>query len=281
MRLVSFVREGVSGFGVFIDGRIFDMTDLDADCVDLRSTIDRNALAGLADAAVRRGVAFAPDDVTFRPVIPNPDKILCVGLNYHSHRLETGRPESAHPAIFVRFADSQTGHGCPVPRPRVSGALDFEGELAVVIGRGGRYIAAAEAMRHVAGYACYNDITVRDFQRHTHQFTPGKNFPATGAFGPWLVTPDDVGDITSLGLTTRLNGEVMQQASFRDLIFPIPEIIAYVSSFTALSPGDVIATGTPGGVGFKRTPPVYMKAGDVIEVEIPSIGHLSNTIEDE
>jgi 2-keto-4-pentenoate hydratase/2-oxohepta-3-ene-1,7-dioic acid hydratase in catechol pathway len=199
-------------------------------------------------------------------------------LNYEMHRKETGRAEVEHPTIFMRFANTQIGDGAPIVCPRVSRDLDFEGELAVIIGRPGRYIQRKHAMEHVAGFACYNDVSVRDWQRHTSQFTPGKNFPATGPFGPWMVTPDEVGPLAKLRIVTRLNGEIMQQATLGDMIFDIPRIIEYCSSFTPLSAGDVIATGTPGGVGSRRVPPLWMKPGDVVEVEIERVGLLRNRV---
>jgi 2-keto-4-pentenoate hydratase/2-oxohepta-3-ene-1,7-dioic acid hydratase in catechol pathway len=189
------------------------------------------------------------------------------------------RDDSAHPALFVRFVDSLAANGDVVLRPPFSDHLDWEGELAVVIGKGGRAIAQADAFDHVAGYACFNDISVRDWQRHTHQWTPGKNFPGTGPFGPWLVTADEVPDVNALTLETRLNGEVVQHASVAELIFTIPMLIEYISRFTPLSPGDVIATGTPGGVGSSRKPPLYMREGDLIEVEITGLGVLRNRID--
>jgi 2-keto-4-pentenoate hydratase/2-oxohepta-3-ene-1,7-dioic acid hydratase in catechol pathway len=219
--------------------------------------------------------------IIWLPVIPNPDKILCIGLNYETHRVETGRSEVENPTVFGRFANSQTGHLANIIRPRVSKDLDFEGELAVIIGRPGRHIARKDAVDHIAGYACYNEGSVRDFQRHTHQFTPGKNFPETGAFGPWMVTPEEAGDLAPLRLQTRLNGEVVQEATISQMIFDIPRQIEYCSSFTRLEPGDVIVTGTPGGVGSRRTPPLWMKPGDIVEVEIDRIGLLRNGIADE
>jgi 2-keto-4-pentenoate hydratase/2-oxohepta-3-ene-1,7-dioic acid hydratase in catechol pathway len=189
-----------------------------------------------------------------------------------------GRDELAYPTIFTRWASSQIGHLQPLLLPRVSTSLDFEGELAVVIGKGGRYIPAASAFDHVAGYSCYHDGSVRDWQRHTTQFTPGKNFPGTGGFGPWLVTRDDIPDGEPLRLTTILNGEVVQDATTDMMICSIPRIIEYCSSFTPLEPGDVIATGTPGGVGAARQPPLFMKPGDVAVIEIEKIGRLVNPV---
>ena len=278
MRLTTFERAGKQSYGAVVAEGIVDLSDRAA---DLRALLARGALDGLRDGLKGVKPDFGFDGVTFLPVIPNPDKILCVGLNYESHRAETGRPATEHPAIFSRFADTQIGHRQPILRPRVSSQLDYEGELAVIIGRAGRYIPEAEALGHIAGYACYNDVTVRDWQRHTPQFTPGKNFPATGAFGPWLVTADEAGDPRALQLTTRLNGKVVQQARIGEMIFPIERLVAYVSSFTPLRPGDVICTGTPGGVGFKRQPPLFMGPGDLVEVELSGIGLLANRVQDE
>lgn len=218
-------------------------------------------------------------DLHLLPPIPNPAKIFCIGHNYEEHRNEMNREKLPYPAVFTRFADSQTGHGEPVLLPRVSSQLDFEGEMAVVIGRGGRYIASEEALEHVAGYSCYLDGSVRDWQRHTSQFTPGKNFPGTGGFGPWMVTADEIPDPQTLELTTRLNGAVVQHANTGQMIFSVRELIAYCSSFTPLLPGDVIVSGTPGGVGVRREPQLFMKAGDGVEVEIGSIGTLRHRVE--
>jgi 2-keto-4-pentenoate hydratase/2-oxohepta-3-ene-1,7-dioic acid hydratase in catechol pathway len=267
--------DGRASFGRVEGDAVLDLGVAGAP-VDLKAAIAAGTLATL-DSVDR----FALDTVTLLPVIPNPGKILCVGHNYESHRQETGRAKVDHPSIFTRFADTLTAAGAPIVRPRASTNLDFEGELAVVIGRGGRAIPEAEALNHIAGYACFNDASVRDWQWHTSQFTPGKNFPATAAFGPRLVTPQEAGDLADVHVTTRLNGEVVQDQPIRDMIFPIASIIAYISSFTPLAPGDVIATGTPGGVGAKRQPPLWMKSGDSVEVAIGPIGTLTNTIADE
>ncbi len=237
-------------------------------------------LAGVADAK-GSATAIPLSKITWLPVIPNPDKILCVGLNYETHRKETGRSEVEHPTIFPRYFNSQTGHLQPIVRPRVSTDLDFEGELAVIIGKPGRYISRADAMSHVIGYSCYNDGSIRDFQRHTHQFTPGKNFPDTGGFGPWMMTADELGELGELKLQTRLNGEVVQEAQIKQMIFDIPRQIEYCSTFTRLEAGDVIVSGTPGGVGSRRTPPLWMKPGDVVEVEVERLGVLRNPVVDE
>ncbi|MGA2494062.1 MAG: fumarylacetoacetate hydrolase family protein [Roseiarcus sp.] len=282
MKIASYVRRGVAGFGAFVDDGYIDLGGrLGPGIATLKEAVFADRLAAAADYAEGRGPDFSAADVSLLPVIPDPEKILCVGLNYETHRAETKRPEASFPTLFTRFADTQVGHRQPIFRPRVSEKFDYEGELAVVIGRGGRHIREENALAHVAGFAPYNDATARDWQRHTHQFTPGKNFPATGGFGPHLATADEVGDYTRLTLRTRLNGEVVQEASLADLIFPIARLIAYCSSFTALRPGDVILTGTPGGVGDRREPPLYLKPGDRVDVEIPGVGLLSNPVEQE
>lgn len=273
MKLASFIVGSRPGWGIITDGSVIDLTH--------RWSNLRLALGEGADAiagAASDGLRIALSEIVFAPVVPDAGKILCVGHNYESHRIETGRDKTDHPSIFVRFADSQVGHLQPIVCPRVSKMLDYEGELAVVMGTGGRNISANEALGHVAGYACYNDASVRDWQWHTKQFTPGKNFPGTGAFGPWLVTADEVIDPQALSVTTKLNGTVMQSQPTAEMIFPVAEIIAYVSTFTQLAPGDVIVSGTPGGVGAKRQPPVWMQPGDIVEIEIPGVGVLRNTV---
>ncbi len=244
---------------------------------DLKAVLQARALGALAQA-VQGAPALAPDQVALLPVIPNPGKLICVGLNYKTHVAETKRADSEYPSIFLRFNDTLAAHGETVLRPAFSERFDWEGELAFVIGTGGRHIARQDAFAHIAGYACFNDVSVRDWQRHTHQFTPGKNFPGTAPFGPVLVTRDEVPDVAALTLETRVNGQVMQHASVGDLIFDIPTLVEYISRFTPLSPGDVVATGTPGGVGDRREPPLYMKDGDVVEVEITGLGVLRNRI---
>jgi 2-keto-4-pentenoate hydratase/2-oxohepta-3-ene-1,7-dioic acid hydratase in catechol pathway len=281
MKFASFEIDGTASWGLVEDGGIADLGALLRErCPDLKSAIAADALADVA-ASATKAKRYALSDISWLPVIPNPDKILCIGLNYEMHRKETGRSEVENPTVFGRFANSQTGHLSDIIRPRVSTDLDFEGELAVVIGKAGRYIKRQDAWQHIAGYACYNEGSVRDFQRHTHQFTPGKNFPSTGGFGPWMVTRDEIDDLGPLRLQTRLNGEVVQDATIDQMIFDIPRQIEYCSRFTRLEPGDVIATGTLGGVGSRRTPPLWMKPGDIVEVEIERIGLLRNGIADE
>ena len=275
MRFLSFITpEGRATWGVRTDKGIVDLSSV---APTLRDALASDLLA----SASQEGQVYAEDTVQFLPLIPNPDKILCVGLNYRSHIKETGRDMPTKPSIFTRFANTQVGHNQPMIRPRVSEKFDYEGELAVVIGKTCRYVSKEDADSVIAGYTCYNDGSVRDFQRHTIQFTPGKNFPGTGGFGPWLVTPDEFRDFGENQITTRLNGTEMQRAPLNDLVFDVPALIEYCSTFTQLEPGDVILTGTTGGVGAFREPPVWMKDGDVVEVEIEGIGILRNTIADE
>lgn len=280
MKFASFLIDGRPSWGLIDGDTAIDLGALPGQAADLRAAIATGALATAAArsaAAPRHPIAA----ITWLPVIPNPGKILCVGLNYEDHRKETGREPSGHPTIFTRFANSQTGHLAPLIRPRLSTDFDYEGELALVIGRAGRHIPRAAALEHVTGYACYNDGSVRDWQRHTSQFTPGKNFVESGPFGPWLVTPDEMGPLGPQRLQTRVNGQVVQDARLDQMIFDIPRQIEYCSSFTRLEPGDVIVTGTPGGVGSRRTPPLWLKPGDVVEVEIDRVGLLRNTVQDE
>ena len=273
MKLMSFTAHGTPGWGI-VDGD--SVVDLTSRAPSLRAALAAGPIAP-AGAEPRHALA----SVTYLPPIPNPDKIICVGLNCLTHILEGGRDVPKFPTIFTRFANSQVGHGQAIIRPKASVTLDFEGELAIVIGKAGRHVSEADAPAYVAGYSCYNDGSVREFQRHTSQFTPGKNFPGTGGFGPYLVTPDEAGDVAHASLVCRLNGNEMQRATLDDLVFTIPALIAYCSSFTILEPGDVIITGTTGGVGAYRKPPVWMQPGDTVEVEISGVGTLVNTVSQE
>jgi 2-keto-4-pentenoate hydratase/2-oxohepta-3-ene-1,7-dioic acid hydratase in catechol pathway len=221
------------------------------------------------------------DEVELLPVIPDPPAIWCVGVNYEDHLKETGREPTKYPTLFLRIAASQVSHRQAMVRPKASVELDYEGELAVVIGRPGRHIPESEAMSYVAGYSCYNDGSVRDWQRHTSQFGPGKNFHRTGGFGPWLVTRDELSDPYAQTLVTRVSGEELQRTQVSAMTFKIEFLIHYLSTVYELRPGDVISTGTPGGVGSKRKPPRFLEAGDEVEVEISGIGVLSNAVIDE
>jgi 2-keto-4-pentenoate hydratase/2-oxohepta-3-ene-1,7-dioic acid hydratase in catechol pathway len=279
MRLVSFVADAGPSFGLVKGDGIVDLATRTR-YATLRELITAGALEN-AREFIAAGLDLPLDGTRLLPPIPNPGKIICVGLNYHDHVAETGRKLTENPTLFSRYPESQIGHLQPMIKPRESDQLDFEGELAVVIGSPGRRISEVDALKHVAGYSCYNDGSVRDWQHHTIQFMPGKNFVGTGAFGPWLVTADEIADPKSMSLTTRLNGVVMQSATVAMMITSIPAQIAYISTFVPLQAGDVIVTGTPGGVGAKRKPPIFMKEGDLIEVEINQIGTLRNMVVNE
>ena len=247
---------------------------------DLRSLLSAGA-PGTAKAALAAAPLRPLAGLRFLPVIPQPARIICVGINYLAHIQEMGRKKPDYPTLFTRFPDSLVGHGEPIVRPRISTQFDYEGELAIVIGTKARAVSAADALKHVAGYTCLLDGSVRDWQRHTTQFIPGKNFPATGGCGPWLVTTDEIPDPARLHLETRVNGEVLQHAPVSDLCFDVGRIIEYCSDFCVLNPGDIIATGTPGGVGFARKPPRWLAPGDVVEVELSGVGILKNHVIDE
>lgn len=282
MKFASFVVQGRTTYGVVEADQVIDLESVKPTFgTDLKQAIAINRLGELTPAILAPLPRVALADVTFLPVIENPGKVLCIGINYATHVRETGREMPTYPMIFTRFADSQVAHLQPIIRPKASHKLDFEGELAVVIGKTARHVKAEDALEYVAGYACYNDGSVRDWQKHTIQFVPGKNFPRTGGFGPWLVTCDEIGDPQDLELTTRLNGQVMQHTRTSDMIFDVRHLIEYCSTFTELAPGDVIVSGTTGGVGAFREPPVWMKPGDTVEVEISGIGILRNSIADE
>jgi 2-keto-4-pentenoate hydratase/2-oxohepta-3-ene-1,7-dioic acid hydratase in catechol pathway len=272
MRLMSFCRaDGTKGWGI-VEGEAV------ADCSELAPSLRAALAAGKIHAPAASAPRHQLDRITFLPPIPDPEKIICVGLNYLTHILEGGREIPKKPTIFTRFANTQVGHLQALVRPALSETLDFEGEMAVVIGRRCRHAKRADALATVAGYSCYNDGSVREWQRHTSQFTPGKNFPGTGGFGPWIVTPDEAGDIAKASLATRVNGVETQRATIDDLVFDVPALIEYCSAFTILEPGDVIITGTTGGVGAYRKPPLWLKPGDVVEVEVTGVGVLRNFV---
>ncbi len=236
-------------------------------------------LQALADRAATR-TAVALTDIELLPVLPRPGKIICLGVNYHDHAKEGGNTVADYPALFLRCATSLLAHGAPLRVPAVSGKLDFEAELALVIGAPARHVPESQALQHVFGYACFNDATLRDYQRKTTQWTIGKNFDATGAFGPSLVTADELpAGCTGLHIESRLNGRVMQSATTSDMVFGVARTIALLSEAMTLETGDVVVMGTPAGVGYARTPPVWMKAGDVIEIEIEGVGLLSNPVQ--
>lgn len=273
MKLLSFVVDGVASWGAVAHGGVVDLARRTG-LATLRAALQAQVLGELPARLANAQADFSLEQIGYLPVIPDPDKIICIGTNYHDHRLETGREVPKYPIIFARYANSQVGHGEALVAPLESDQFDYEGEIAVVIGRRGRRISEADAWEHVAGLAPYCDGTVRDWQHRTHQWTPGKTFPATGGFGPWMATRDEVPDGADLPLVTRLNSQEVQRSSTSLLIFSIPKLIEYCSTFTELEPGDVIVTGTPGGIGAKRNPPLWMKDGDTLEVEVGGVGTL-------
>jgi 2-keto-4-pentenoate hydratase/2-oxohepta-3-ene-1,7-dioic acid hydratase in catechol pathway len=280
MRLISFEHQGQASYGLVRDGGVVDAGRRLRDrYTDLKSVLTAGALDELRE--FESATPDIQDGVESLPVIPNAGKILCVGINYLSHIKETGREIPKYPVLFTRFADTFVGHMQPIVRPKVSTHLDYEGELAVVIGTGGRHISRDNALEHVAGYTCCNEGSVRDYQYHTIQFTAGKNFYRSGSLGPWLLTADEQPDPAKFHLQTRINGEVLQDAPVSDLCFDIPQLIEYCSIWTPLAAGDIIVTGTPGGVGRVRKPPIWMKPGDTVEIDIRGLGTLRNSISDE
>jgi len=278
MRFASYLGPGgVPTWGLEQDGLLHDLGPSGIGlAADLREAIANGVLVEpLPDI---RAAGIPIDQVSFLPVIPNPRKILCIGVNYKAHRDETGRADSVAPMVFTRFADSLAAAGTTLPIPAETVKYDYEGELALVIGAPADHVAREDAWSVVAGYAAFNDLSARDWQRHTTQWTPGKNFPQSGPFGPYFVPVTDISDVDALVLETRVNGDVRQRASVANLIFSIPEIIEYCTSFTPLGAGDVIVTGTPGGVGLFREPPTFLESGDVVEVEISGLGILRNQL---
>ena len=280
MKLASYLAGGKPMFGVVVGDGVVSMNDR----LKGRYASLRHALAGGGIDEMRKAAQGAkPDlklsDLQFLPAVTNPKKILCVGINYKSHAAESGHDAPALPNIFTRFTDTLAAHEGKMIKPEASNNFDFEGELALVIGREGRAIDAKDALGYIAGYTCFCDGSARDFTKYS--LVASKNFPRTGPLGPWIVTADEIPDPSKLVLKTRLNGQEMQKSGTDMLIHDIPAIIAFCSKFTSLSPGDIIATGTPEGIGGKRNPPVWMKAGDVLEVEISGIGTLRSHIVDE
>jgi len=275
MRFASVRLDGRATWGVATDDGFGELGGPTARFGSLRDYIESGSPADIDGAAADNR---SLDALEFLPVVPDPRQIFCVGANYEGHRKEIGSEERSWPTIFLRLPGSQVGHDAALIKPRESDRFDYEGELAVVIGSGGRRIPAEEAMQHVFGYACYNDGSVRDWQNHTPQWSPGKNFVGTGGFGPYLVTADELPDITSSDLVTHVNGDERQHARIGEMTYSIPTVIAYLSTFAYLLPGDVICTGTPGGIGSRRTPPAFLADGDVVEVSIDGVGTLRNRV---
>ena len=285
MRLVSFVRDGAPGCGIVAgDGVIGLEPRLGSRARSLKALLERDLVAEAEDHA---GAApdFALEDVRLLPTVPDPGKIVCIGINYRNRDREYGgapAEEPKYPSVFFRTPESLVAHGEPIVKPLESDQLDYEGEIVLVIGKAGRRIPEARALEHVAGLTLMNEGSVRDWLRHAKfNVTPGKNFERSGSLGPWLVTADEIGRFDALHLTTRVNGEIRQDDTTANLMFPFPRLIAYVSTFMPLKPGDLIATGTPTGAGARFDPPRYLRAGDVVEVHVPEIGTLRNEVTDE
>tara|TARA_B100000700_G_C14937904_1_gene805301 strand:+ start:200 stop:1051 length:852 start_codon:yes stop_codon:yes gene_type:complete len=281
MKFVSFLLKGSPKFGVSDGKNITDLTNKISGSKTLKELISNNGITDAKKYAKENPGSININEIEFLPLIPNPGKIICVGLNYSDHVNEIGITLEKNPVIFLRVPQSQTAHKQIIQKPKVSNHLDYEGEMAVIMGNAGKHIEPKNALKHIVGYSCYNESTVRDWQQHTKQFTMGKNFEKTGSFGPYMVLAEEISDYKKLTIQTRLNDKVMQKASLSQLIFDIPTLISYISKAMPWQAGDVLVTGTPGGVGFKRNPPVYMKDGDKIEVEITDVGILTNTIKDE
>jgi acylpyruvate hydrolase len=282
MRLVAFEGEAGPRLGALVDDRVIDLHAVDptipSDVVAFLEAGD-TALAAARSAATNGNAAGVPlDTVTLLPPVPRPPKIICVARNYGAHAKEAGRELSEIPILFARFASTLVAHGAPVLRPTLSDELDWEGELAVVIGRPGRHVRIEDAMDYVAGYSIFNDVTLRDYQFRTSQYTEGKNFAASGPFGPVLALKDEGIDPHDVEIVTDVNGEEMQRANTADMVFDIPTIVNQISDFVGLEAGDVIAMGTPSGVGFTRKPPRFLVPGDVVRVTIGGLGTLENPI---
>lgn len=283
MKLLSYSYRGKACWGAVVDDGVVNLSAAMPHYPALADYIASQEYLKAAEHVQGREPHASLAEVTFLPVIPRPEKIICAVRNYMDHHQEVlamgiQRELSDYPPIFLRVWRSQCAHNASIVRPKVSEALDWEGELAVIIGKEGRDIPVERAYEHVAGYSIYNDGSVRDWQFHAKQIASGKNFESTGAFGPWMVTADEIAPERQLKLETRLNGEVKQSSHTGNMIFSIPTLINYASTIFTLVPGDVIVTGTPSGVGFSRKPPQYMKPGDIVEVEIEGIGILRNPV---
>jgi len=275
MKLASYIHHGRKSYGIYTEAGIIDLGQkIGQQYPTLKDLLQWDVLA-VAKQYVDYPADITDKDITFLPVIEEPGKIFCVGMNYAEKRKEFAETNNA-PTLFIRFADSQTGHARPVIKPNITEEFDYEGELAVIIGKAGENIIRSDALSHVAGYSCYMDGSVRDWQHAW--FTAGKNWRQTGAFGPYMTTVDEIPDPHALSIQTYLNGMLVQNDSTASMIHKVADLISYISTFTTLSPGDVIITGSPGGVGKKRNPPLFMHEGDCVEVTIEKLGRLTNTI---
>jgi len=284
-RLAGFSHQGILKYGLVREDGIVDLSArYGARWPSLREVIEAGALVTLAEEAAALPADHALEDITYEIPIPAPEKIICVGVNFpdRNEEYKDGQAAPANPSLFIRFPRSFTGHGRPLVRPPESPQLDYEGEIAIVIGKGGRRIAETDALDHIAALTLCNEGTIRDWVRHAKfNVTQGKNFDATGSIGPWLVPFTDEGQIADIALETRVNGEVRQSDRTGRMIFSFRRIVNYISTFTTLTPGDVIVCGTPTGAGARFDPPVWLKPGDVVEIEAEGIGLLRNTIADE
>ncbi len=281
MKLITFDAGNGARVGLVTDAGVVDLTQ-HAGVTSLRGLIADGKVVHMS-AHAGAAADHVLDDVTFLPVIPDPEHIWCVGVNYMDHlqeAIDAGLPrsKSEFPMIFGRYADTMVGHKQNLMKAPIVHKLDYECELAVIIGKGGRYIAKEDALSHIAGYSCFNEGSARDWQYHTSQVVPGKNFAKTGGFGPWMVTADEIPDPQVLDISTVLNGQTMQSANTKDMIFDVATVISYVSNISELQPGDVIASGTPSGVGQSREPQIFMQPGDTCEIHIENVGVLVNEI---
>lgn len=297
MRLLTYRFRGWERAGVLHDRWVVDLERAAGLPASLRQVLAAGADAlSHADRALRQlaasldqdadrlraeGVVFELPEVRLAPVVPDPDKIICIGRNYRAHAEEAGISLPDYPEFFAKYRNTLLGHGEPIFLPQVTDRVDYEAELAVVIGRRGRYVSEERAYEHVAGYACFNDVSARDYQMRTSQWTAGKTFDGFAPFGPWLVTRDEVPDPHRLRIGCLVGGELLQDASTADMIFKVPRLVSYLSEVMTLEPGDVIATGTPAGVGFVRNPPRFLRPGDEVEVRIEGIGSLCNSVQAE
>ena len=282
MNFISFLNNNEERFGIVFNNKVTDLTGQINNIKSLKELIQFNCLEEGRSYAKNNPGDIDINSIKLLPVIPNPSKIICVGLNYHEHVKETEKTIADNPVTFQRFNDSQVGHMENMIIPKASDNLDFEGEMALIMKDSESHLSEDDALKYIAGYSCYNDGSVRDWQRHTKStFGMGKNFKKTGSFGPHMVLAQDIDDYKQLTIKTYLNGEVMQSASLSQLIFDLPFLISYVSKALPWRAGDVLVTGTPGGVGFKRNPPIYLKEGDKVDITISEIGTLSNTLQNE
>ena len=282
MNFISFLNNNEERFGIVFNNKVTDLTGQINNIKSLKELIQFNCLEEGRNYAKNNPGDIDINSIKLLPVIPNPSKIICVGLNYHEHVKETEKTIADNPVTFQRFNDSQVAHMENMIIPKASANLDFEGEMALIMKDSESHLSEDDALKYIAGYSCYNDGSVRDWQRHTKStFGMGKNFKKTGSFGPHMVLAQDIDDYKQLTIKTYLNGEVMQSASLSQLIFDLPFLISYVSKALPWRAGDVLVTGTPGGVGFKRNPPIYLKEGDKVDITISEIGTLSNTLQNE